>query len=184
MKGPRERWRFPGALGSLAPSQFCALFFNLFAGARSALNEPRAAAAVARITRCWPGCEQFKSPKIKTPKSSELSWRRMRASVKSKGPKKSEIRRPKSEGNPKSEGRRLRSQNFWALALRARLGPQALPCHATAAPNAGPDADSGSRISFGFRGFGFRVSFGLRPSDFGFRISGLRGPPFASPAWF
>ena len=59
--------------------------------------------------------------------------------------------------------RRLRSQGHRALALHSILRPQALPCHAAAAPNRGPDAAFGSRISI----FGFPSDFGLRISDFG-----------------
>jgi len=83
-----------------------------------------------------------------------------------------EIRRPKEVRNPKSEGRnpkeirrpkseipRLRSQSFRALAMRSILRPQALPCRAAITPHEGPAAD-----------FGLRISFGFRPSDFGFIV--------------
>jgi len=80
---------------------------------------------------------------------------------------KSEGRRPKSEGNPKSEIRRPRSQTVRAWALHPILRPQALPCHATTAPNEGSDADFGFRISdFGFPSDFGASDFGLRPSDF------------------
>ncbi len=42
---------FPGALRPLAPLQFLALLFNLFAGAASAPNQPGRDAAIGRITQ-------------------------------------------------------------------------------------------------------------------------------------
>jgi hypothetical protein len=47
--------------------------------------------------------------------------------------------------------RRLRSQSFRGLAPCSILRPQSLPGHPETAPNEGPDADFGFRISFGFQ---------------------------------
>jgi hypothetical protein len=58
------------------------LFFNLFAGAGAPLNEPHPTAAVVRITRRRPGCEQFKS---------------LKRNPKSEGRNPKEIRNPKAE---------------------------------------------------------------------------------------
>jgi len=82
----------------------------------------------------------------------------------------------------KAEIRRPRSQSSRAFALHSTLRPQALPCHAATAPNEGPDADFGFRISDFLRISGLRISdfppgLGLRPSDFGFR------PSAAAFAW-
>ena len=90
---------------------------------------------------------------------------------------KSEIRRP--EGNPKSEGRgpkeirnpkaeiqKPRSQSFRALALHSKPRPQALPCRARGAPDEGPDA-----------GFGFRISDFLAP----YVLAALFLPLLANP---
>jgi hypothetical protein len=85
-----------------------------------------------------------------------------------------QARNPKAEIRRKSEVRRPRSQSFRALALHPILRLQALPWGVATAPNEGPAADFGVRIS----DFGFPSDFGLRTSS---RLSWLRRLPFPSP---
>ena len=67
---------------------------------------------------------------------------------------KSEPRRPKSEGNPKSDARKCPAAN--GLLVPVAFGFL--------------DRASVGQPAVSLSGFGFRASFGFRPSDFGFRI--------------
>jgi len=77
-----------------------------------------------------------------------------------------EIRNPKAR-NPK-ETRNPKSEAAHPVSHSVR-SPRDAEAHCGL--SAGPMPESFAISAFGFRGFGSRISFGFRPSDFGLRIS-------------
>jgi prepilin-type N-terminal cleavage/methylation domain-containing protein len=103
---------------------------------------------------------------------------------------KSEIRRPKAERSPKSEGRRPRLEVRNPITAVREEGPNGRwlgRFNPGAASEVAAPTPAGWQLRIS--GFGFRPSFGLRPSDFGLRqpavrVCGNRRPIHGSVAGF